>query len=126
MRKSFLLLLALFCVYQSAMAQAINLTARTTIHRSVKIKKQVYHLNGSDSLSRPVITISGDNIVVDFNGATLFGSKGKSRPDEFYGVAVRVLSGKNITIKNLNAKGYKVALMAEGVEGLKLENCNLS
>src|SRR5438270_2994520 len=114
MRKPFLLAFTLMCLFRSAVAQTITLIKQTTINRSVRIKKQTYHLNGFDSLNRGVITISGDNIVVDFSGSTLVGSPGKKRPDEFYGLAVRILGGRNITIKNLNAKGYKVAVMAEG------------
>ncbi|RYZ25765.1 MAG: hypothetical protein EOO10_17420, partial [Chitinophagaceae bacterium] len=90
------------------------------------VKKGTYALNGFDSLSKGAIVIEGNNIIVDFNNTVLIGSTGKIKPDEFYGVAVVIKGGKNITIKNLTAKGYKVALAARNVDGLKIENCNFS
>ena len=77
-------------------------------------------------MSASVIEIEGNNIVVDFNNAVLDGNINKSLPDKFFGVAVNIKSGENITIKNLTAKGYKVALMAKGIKGLKIEHCNFS
>ncbi|HEX8316513.1 MAG TPA: right-handed parallel beta-helix repeat-containing protein, partial [Flavisolibacter sp.] len=96
------------------------------IKKTTKIKKGTYLLNGYDSLSKGAIVIEGSNITVDFNNAVLKGSSGKAKPDEFYGVAVIIKSGKNITIKNLTAKGYKVAILARNVDGLKIENCDFS
>ena len=50
----------------------------------------------------------------------------KKNPDEFFGVAVIIKGGKNITLKNLKAKGYKVALLARDVSNLTIEHCDLS
>ena len=47
------------------------------------------------------------------------------QPDTFTGVAV-LIEGKNVTIKNLKANGYKIALMARSVEGIVIENSDLS
>lgn len=96
------------------------------IAKSVRVKKRIYVLNGFDSLDRSVIVIQGNNITVDFKDAVLRGSSGKKDPDQFYGVAILIKGGKNITIKNLTARGYKVALLARNVEGLKIENCDFS
>src|SRR5688572_20186953 len=96
------------------------------IRKTIKVKKGTYALNGFDSLTKGVIVIEGNNITVDFNQAVLKGSNDKSRPNEFYGVAVLIKGGKNITIKNLVAKGYKVALLARNVDGLRIENCDFS
>ncbi|MDX1910373.1 MAG: right-handed parallel beta-helix repeat-containing protein [Saprospiraceae bacterium] len=71
------------------------------------------------------IRISGENIVVDFQQAELQGAAKGVWPHLFSGRAV-VVSGKNITLKNLRAKGYKIAVYAEGVDSLTLENCDLS
>lgn len=97
-----------------------------TITKSADFRKGSYALNGFDSLTNAVLVIEGDNITVDFHNAVLKGSLGRKNPDEFYGVAILVKGGKNITIKNLVAKGYKVALLARNVEGLKIENCDFS
>ncbi|HYO22265.1 MAG TPA: right-handed parallel beta-helix repeat-containing protein, partial [Flavisolibacter sp.] len=109
----------------TAEAQVI-LKRGMVLKKSMKIKKGTYALNGYDTLSKGAIVIEGNNITVDFNHAVLKGSNNKARPDEFYGVAVIIRGGKNITIKNLSAKGYKVAVLAHNVDGLRLENCDFS
>src|SRR4030095_954522 len=73
-----------------------------------------------------LIIIEGNNITVDFNNAVLKGSNLKKNPDEFFGVAILIRSGNNITIKNLKARGYKVALMASSITNLSIENCDFS
>lgn len=116
-------LLMLVCVVSNAQ---IVLKRGMVINKSVKIKKGAYALNGFDSLDKSVLVIEGNNLIIDFNGAELKGSNNKKLPDEFYGVGIIIKGGKSITIKNLKAKGYKVALMARNVEGLKIENCDFS
>jgi len=96
------------------------------ITKSTKIKKDIYYLDAYDSLHRSVIVIQGENIAVDFSNAVLNGNTKKQTPDKFYGTAIIIKSGKNITIKNLTARGYKVVLLAKNIEGLKIENCNFS
>ena len=71
------------------------------------------------------ITISGNGITVDFGGATLRGSAPTTDPDKREGVGVTV-TGKNVTIKNLNVHGYKVGLLARDCSGLKLESIDAS
>ena len=80
------------------------LTKGMKINRSVKIKKQTYKLDAPTSMDVSLIVIEGNNITVDFNNAVLKGSNLKNMPDEFFGVAILVRSGKNITIKNFVAK----------------------
>lgn len=117
------LFLLLFC--WGLQAQVV-LKRGMTITKSVKISKRTYLLNGFDNLNRAVLVIKGNNITVDFNQAVLKGSNNKKAPNEFYGLAILVDGGKNITIKNLSAKSYKVALMARNVDGLKIEGCDFS
>jgi hypothetical protein len=51
----------------------------------------------------------------------------KKYPDEFFGVAVIISQRSNkITIRNLRAAGYKVALSAKDVTSLTIENCDFS
>jgi parallel beta-helix repeat protein len=97
------------------------------ITEDTKIKKAVYKLDGNQDLDQPVILIEGYRVTIDFNNATLQGSNKEKNPDAFFGVAI-IISGKssNVTIKNLNARGYKVALLARDVTSLTLENCDLS
>jgi nitrous oxidase accessory protein NosD len=122
--KKFLLILLFTPLF--ADAQLTELKPGMKISQSVKVRRAVYALNAKTELATPVIEITGENIVVDFDGATLRGSNDKQMPNEYYGLAVLIKGGKNITIRNLNARGYKVALMARDVEGLTIENCNLS
>jgi parallel beta-helix repeat protein len=96
------------------------------ITKSVKIKKAIYNLDAYDTLNRSVIIIEGNNIVIDFNNSVLNGNIKKQLPDQFYGTAIIVQNGKNITIKNLTAKGYKLVVLARNVDRLKIENCDFS
>lgn len=74
-----------------------------------------------------VFTISGNNIVIDGNNTLLSGGAGIDRPDAFTGIAIRILPGsRNITIRNLNIRGYKIAIRADSVQNLSIEDCNLS
>jgi len=97
------------------------------ITENTRIKKAVYKLDAVENLDQPVILIEGYDVTVDFNNATLQGSNSKTKPDEFFGVAVIISPRSNkVTIKNLKIKGYKVALFAKDVPGLTLENCDFS
>ena len=125
MNKKTGLLVFLICMGVALQAQVV-IKRGMRITKSVKLRKGVYTVNGFDSLNKGAILIQGDNIIVDFNNAVIKGSSGKTLPDAFNGVAVLINGGKNITIKNLTARGYKVALLARNVEGLKIENCDFS
>ena len=124
--KSFLILLSLWLVPGMMLAQERGLTKGMKILKTTKIKKATYSIDGPNNANAPVISIEGNNIVIDFNNAVLKGSNKKNRPDEFFGVGIIVKNSKNVSIKNLKASGYKVALMAIGVENLTLDNCDLS
>jgi parallel beta-helix repeat protein len=96
------------------------------ITQSVTIKKGTYHLDGADSLSQGAIIIEGNNITVDFNGAVISGNSNEENPDRFKGTCIIIKSGRNITLKNLTVKGYKVGLMARGINGLHINNADFS
>ncbi|MCX6368222.1 MAG: right-handed parallel beta-helix repeat-containing protein [Armatimonadetes bacterium] len=89
-----------------------------TITTSLKLKRGVFVLPEG-------ITITGNDIVVDFGGLTLRGTPQGIEPDKRAGVGVRV-TGKNITLKNLNVHGYKVGVLARDCPGLVLENLDAS
>lgn len=120
--------LSLAIVFSSLLvyAQDVPLVKGMKITKSMKVRKGVYSITSPLSdLSKGSIVIEGNNIVVDFNQAVLNGARAKQMPDEFTGTAV-IVRGKNVTIKNLNARGYKVALYARDVNGLVIENCDFS
>lgn len=118
--------LSVFLLFFSLANAQVDLKKGMNIRKSIKIKKANYELDGYDSLNKSVITIEGSNIVVDFASSTLDGNIKKQTPDQFYGVAIIINNAKNITIKNLIVKGYKVAVLARNVQGLKIENCDFS
>jgi len=119
---------ALFILFSSVagLAQEKPLVKGMTISRTMTIKKGIYRINAGDSREQPVVFIEGNNITVDFNNAELRGSNTITNPDGFFGVAILIQNSKNVTIKNLKANGYKVALLAKNVEKLMLDNCDLS
>ena len=111
--------------YQLAIAAPpVELKANMVIKSSVLIKKSTYFLK-ADSSNAPLITITGNNITIDFNNAILHGSNNKQFPNQFYGLAVLV-KGNNITIKNAVIRGYKIALMADSCKNLKIEYSDFS
>ncbi len=103
----------------------IPLTKGLTITKTCTIKKDTFLLEGADSLDMPAITIKGDNITVDFNGAVIMGSSAFGQPDLFSGLGISV-EGYGITVKNVIVRGYKVGLMAENVDSLRIINTDFS
>lgn len=97
-----------------------------SIKHSIKIKKTIYKIDAFENLEQPVIIIEGNNLTVDFNNAILKGSNSKKNPDEFFGIAILIRNSRNITIKNLKARGYKVALLGRNTENLAVDNCDFS
>jgi len=119
-----LLLLALLPACLLAQTSEISLTKGLIIKESCKILPGNYSISLS-SEKEPGITISGENLVIDFQNAEMRGAPEGVLPNQFSGRAI-LIKGKNITLKNARARGYKIALFAEGVEGLTLENCDFS
>src|SRR6186713_3498029 len=103
MTKKIILLSLVIVTCFHSQSQEKPLTKGLTISKSVKIKKQTYKLDAPTSMDGALIIIEGNNITVDFNNAVLKGGNLKKNPDEFFGVAILVRSGSNITIKNLKA-----------------------
>lgn len=117
----------LFCFTQCEPSDGIRLKKGMTISTSAIVSNAVFSIVGNkNSLEEPIINITGDNIVVDFNGAVLNGADAEMQPNEFEGLGILIKKGKNITIKNLTVKGYKCGLMALEVDSLTLINCDMS
>lgn len=107
-------------------AQEKGLTQGMKITRTTKIKKGHYKIMAPDSPKEGVILIEGNNIIVDFNNAELAGTRDAGSPDRFTGIGILVQNSKHVTIRNLKARGFKIALLALHTEQLTLENCDLS
>jgi parallel beta-helix repeat protein len=95
------------------------------ISKSQKLTPGVYLIESNSNLRQPTMLVRGNNITLDLKGVTLRGTKATIEPNQRQGLGVLV-QGNNITIKNLNVHGYKVALKAENCKNLKLENCDFS
>ena len=111
---------------QGQAQQTLPLTQGMIIDHSVTIRPGEYRLAASEDLSIPAITIRGQGIIVDFNGATMVGSLPAADPDSFAGVAVLVDGGSQVTIRGAKIRGYKVGILARDSPDLHLTHNDLS
>jgi parallel beta-helix repeat protein len=106
--------------------RSVPITRGMVITRSVRITPGSWRIRAAASLDSAVITIRGDDITVDFGGATLEGSPVTADPDQAAGVAIRIEGGHHVTIRNARVRGYKVGILARGTRGLALLDNDLS
>ncbi len=121
MRRFILLLLV-----PSVLAGQARPRAGMVVTRSTRFAPGTYRINGRESLDSALITVRGDNIVLDFRGVTLEGIAPDGDPDQARGVAVLVDGGSHVTIRGATLRGYKVAILARGTRDLVLENDDVS
>ena len=120
------LLVCLCAANLPAQVPTVELRPGLVITRSVRVAPGTYRLPAPASLDSAVIVVRGDNIAVDFDGATLVGVPDGTDPDASAGVAVRVEGGGNVRITNARIRGYKVGILARGTRGLTLADNDLS
>jgi pectate lyase len=72
------------------------------------------------------IVITGENITIDFSGATFYGSAPDKTPDLYNGTALIIRDAKNVRIQNLRIHGFKTALFIENSTDLIIKNCDFS
>src|ERR1700682_1206870 len=101
-------------------APTIEHRAGLVITQSARVAPRVYRLAAPESSDSAVITIRGDDITVDFAGATMEGLPSDSNPDLANGVAVRVDGGRNVRIVNSRIRGYKFGILARRTKSLSL------
>lgn len=112
---------------QSAQREpTIELHRRMLITKSARISSRKYPLPASSSLDSAVITVRGDNITLDFAGATMEGGAAADDPDVGTGIAIRIEGGTNVRILNAHIRGYKIAILARGTRKLDLIGNDLS
>ncbi|MGH7593600.1 MAG: NosD domain-containing protein [Gemmatimonadales bacterium] len=104
-------------------AQSVPYTPGMIVTHSVRIHPGQYLAPAGDSAA---LTIRGLNVTVDLTGVELVGNSDREHPDQFAGTAVRIDGGRNITVKGVHARGYKVGIIARGVTHLSLLNNDLS
>lgn len=104
---------------------AIELTPSTNvINTSVSVKPGVYTL--ADNQGSGAISINADDIVVDFNGATLQSPSVRSgRLETYNGVGISLNGHRNVTIRNAHIHGFQYNIKAVACTGLILENCEV-
>jgi len=107
-------------------AAQVELRPGTVITQSTRIVPKTYRLAAPVSLDSAVITIRGDDVTVDFQGATLEGMAPETDPDRASGVAIRVEGGRNVRILNARIRGYRVGILARGTHGLVLIDNDVS
>ncbi|NRB64197.1 MAG: right-handed parallel beta-helix repeat-containing protein [Saprospiraceae bacterium] len=105
--------------------QSVTIQSGMTISSSITFSPDTFLLNSS-SINEPIITIQGKDIVIDFQNTLLQGGGRDVLPDQFLGVGIRIIDSKNVTLRNLHVKGYKIGIYAENTSGLRIEDCNLS
>jgi len=98
----------------------IELQPGMIITQSVQVVPKTYRLAG------PPIIVRGDNITVDFGGATLEGIDPQADPDQARDTAIVIDGGSNIRIVKARIRGYKVGILARGTRRLTLRNNDLS
>jgi parallel beta-helix repeat protein len=104
----------------------IELRAGLVITQSARIVPGVYRIAAPESIDSAVITIRGDNITLDFAGATMEGIPPDFDPDLANGVAVRIDGSRNVRILNAHIRGYKVGILARHAKNLSLIDNDLS
>lgn len=103
-----------------------ELKAGDVLSKSTNVVRRSYDFANDDETGRTsAVTVKGKGIVIDFQGATLRGTPATTPPDKRLGTAL-IVEGEDITVKNLNVRGYKLGLLARQVKGLKLINCDFS
>jgi hypothetical protein len=109
-------------------AQGVQLREGLVITKTTRVigAGRVYRLPNADDLGKSAaIVIRGNGITVDFQGAVMQGTPTNTPPDRRKGTAV-IVEGKNVTIRNLVARGYKLGLVARDCPGIKVLDCDFS
>ena len=111
----------------SANAQRLlELRPGIVITKSALVAPRTYRFSAPRSLDSAAITIRGDDITLDLNGAMILGAAHGTDPDQFAGVAIRVEGGSNITIKNGTVHGFRIDILAHGTRALSIRALELS
>ena len=98
----------------------VTVRGRTTIDRSCDVRV------ASVPRGEPgegVVLVTGDDVTLRFLDE-LDGTAPGDPLDRAQGVGIRI-TGKNVTLRGATVRGFKVAIHAEGADGLVLEDCVL-
>lgn len=97
-------------------------TAGTRVERDATIE-----VSGplADPDGTGVLVIESDGVTVDFAGAHLSGNADGRAADALAGVGI-VVRAKGVTLRNARVSGFRVGILAQGADGLVLEDCDVS
>lgn len=109
-----------------AAPREIALRAGMVITQSVRIRPGTYRLAAPAGTERPLVTIRGRNLTVDFTGVVLEGTSPSADPDAAQGLAIRIDGGENITLRGGRIRGYRFGVLAERTRGLTISSMDLS
>lgn len=96
------------------------------ITRSVTVTPGTWRLRAPADPDSALIVVRGDDLTIDFAGATLVGAPESGDPDRAAGVAIRIDGGRHVTIRGAHIRGYKIAILARGTRDLRLLDNDLS
>ncbi|MFO0894086.1 MAG: right-handed parallel beta-helix repeat-containing protein [Phycisphaerales bacterium] len=72
-----------------------------------------------------VVHVRGDGLVLDMGGTALMGSAAAAPPWNRAGTGI-VLQGRGITLRNGRVSGFKTGVLAQGCDGLVVQDLDLS
>lgn len=104
----------------------IALRPGLVITRSGRVIPGTYRFPAPATPDSAVITIRGDDITVDFAGATLLGIDPGADPDQAAGIAIRIDGGRNVRLRNARVRGYKIGILVRGTRDLELLDNDVS
>jgi parallel beta-helix repeat protein len=93
---------------------------------STTYQKGIYTVRADQPDSIPFLLVQQDDITLDFSSATIEARRPDQMPDGFSGTGILIKDCKRVTLRNINMHGFKIALLAENVDHLTIENCDLS
>ncbi|MBI3267449.1 MAG: right-handed parallel beta-helix repeat-containing protein [Planctomycetes bacterium] len=92
--------------------------------RSARIAPGTYRLPDAGDLG--VVRIKGDDLTLDFQGAVLAGAPDDLAADQYRGWGVVASGCRNLTLKNLHVRGFKLGFYFKECDGLTLTGCDVS
>jgi parallel beta-helix repeat protein len=118
-------LLAASPAQQTVPSSTVVPTASMVIDKSVRFRPGTYRLTSPD-LSTPVITVRGNDVVVDLTDVTLEGVEPFGDPDRYTGLGVLIDGGRGVTIRGGAVRGYKVGVLARHANALHVTGGDFS
>ncbi len=102
----------------SELTRPLHITANRTT------PKQTLHV--LDPSDEGAVIIDRDGVVLDLGGGELIGAAEHTPPDRYVGRGIVIRDARDVTVRNANIRGFKVAIHAENAPGLTIERCDVS